>query len=248
MPDKENRADFIKINLSTGTRRGLMSASDALPTEQFEFVTIEGLLAYGEQLAQRTSSGRSVLPPSPPPFTDRRQRVEQAIPDIRTFVQGLPAGLPSAETYRTARQRLIAEACGGDPLVFYAAWNWLLARGELAPLYRAPIGATQKPAHRRPVAIVPRANLTPQLAEGRIVLDLGDDRFWLLPRDLADRTLFFYDAPRRIGSRKQNPQGRASARERAGQRTRRTPSGRRRSGPGKNGRRGRPTTWLPEAA
>ena len=168
-----------------------MSASDALPTEQFEFVTIEGLLAYGEQLAQRTSSGRSVLPPSPPPFTDRRQRVEQAIPDIRTFVQGLPAGLPSAETYRTARQRLIAEACGGDHLVFYAAWNWLLARGELAPLYRAPIGATQKPAHRRPVAIVPRANLTPQLAEGRIVLDLGDDRFWLLPRDLADRTLFF---------------------------------------------------------
>ena len=45
--------------------------------------------------------------------------------------------------------------------------------------------------HRRPVAIVPRTQLTPQLAEGRIVLDLGDDRFWLLPRDLADRTLFF---------------------------------------------------------
>ena len=31
----------------------------------------------------------------------------------------------------------------------------------------------------------------PQLAEGRIVLDLGDERFWLLPRDLADRTLLF---------------------------------------------------------
>ncbi|MGZ8423053.1 MAG: hypothetical protein ACXWV7_08975, partial [Nitrospira sp.] len=168
-----------------------MSASDTLPTEQLDFVTIDGLLVYGERLAQRTSGDRYVLPPSPPPTTDRRRRAEEATIHIRTFIQGLPAGLPSAEAYRTVRRELIADACGGDPLVFYAAWNLLLARGELAPLYRAPIGATQKPAHRRPVAIVPRANLTPQLAEGRIVLDLGDDRFWLLPRDLGDRTLFF---------------------------------------------------------
>jgi 6-phosphofructokinase 1 len=168
-----------------------MSASEASLTEQFEFVTLDGLLSYGERLAQRTSSERAMLPPPAPTGTNRRQLAEQAIVDIQTFVQGLPAGLPSAEAYRAARQRLMADACGADPLVFYAAWNFLLARGELAPLYRAPIGATQKPAHRRPVAIVPRANLTPQLAEGRIVLDLGDDRFWLLPRDLADRTLFF---------------------------------------------------------
>ncbi len=167
-----------------------MSASDVSPTEQLDFVTLKGLLAYGEMLARRTSSDRYVLPP-PPPATDRRQLVEQVLPRIKTFVHGLPSGLPSAEAYRNARHDLVAGACGGDPLVFYAAWNLLLARGELSALYRAPIGATQKPAHRRPVAIVPRANLTPQLAEGRIVLDLGDDRFWLLPRDLADRTLFF---------------------------------------------------------
>ena len=168
-----------------------MSASDALPTNQLDFVTIDGLLTYGEVLARRTSSNRFVLPPPPPPTSDRRRRAEEVVNRIRTFIQGLPAGLPSADAYRTARHELIAGACGGDQLVFYAAWNLLLARGELAPLYRAPIGATQKPMHRRPVAIVPRAHLTPQLAEGRIVLDLGDDRFWLLPRDLADRTLFF---------------------------------------------------------
>src|SRR5687768_9917743 len=168
-----------------------MNASDALPTEQLDFVTMDGLLAYGERLAQRTSSDRYVLPPPPLHTSDRRRRAEEALICIRTFVQGLPAGLPSAEAYRAARQQLMADGCGGDPLVFYAAWNLLLAQGALAPLYRAPIGATQKPAHRRPVAIVPRANLTPQLAEGRIVLDLGDDRFWLLPRDLGERTLFF---------------------------------------------------------
>ena len=167
-----------------------MSASDKQSTEQLDFVTMEGLLAYGSALSQRASSGRSLLPPPPPPTSDRLQKTQSATERIRTFIRHTQAGLPSAEAYRAARQELISTACGNDPLVFFAAWNLLLARGELAPLYRAPIGATQKPAHRRPVAIVPRNQLTPQLAEGRIVLDLGDDRFWLLPRDLGDRTLF----------------------------------------------------------
>ncbi len=167
-----------------------MSASDSQSTDQLDFVTLPGLLAYGEVLAQRTSSGRFVLPPPPPPSFDRLTQAEKAAGRIKAFIQQAQAGLPGAEAYRNARQDVITEACAGDPLVFFAAWNWLLARGELAPLYRAPIGAIQKPAHRRPVAIVPRTQLTPQLAEGRIVLDLGDDRFWLLPRDLGDRTLF----------------------------------------------------------
>ncbi|MER3423285.1 MAG: hypothetical protein C4293_08690, partial [Nitrospiraceae bacterium] len=75
--------------------------------------------------------------------------------------------------------------------VFFAAWNRLAAEGVLSPLLQAPIGTVQKPMRRRPVSIVPRAHLTPQLAEGRIVLDLGDDRFWLLPCDVSQRTLFF---------------------------------------------------------
>jgi hypothetical protein len=42
-----------------------MSASDSQSTDQLDFVTMQGLLAYGEVLAQRTSSGRFVLPPPP---------------------------------------------------------------------------------------------------------------------------------------------------------------------------------------
>ena len=168
-----------------------MNSSGDTSTDHLDFVTLEGLLTYGEQLAQRSPTDGIVLPPSPAPSTDRRRRAEEATDKIRAFVHRVQAGLPTAEAYRAARAAVIAEDCGGDELVFFAAWNYLLARGELAPLYRAPIGAVQKPSHRRPVAIVPRAHLTPQLAEGRIVLDLGDDRFWLLPRDLTDRTLFF---------------------------------------------------------
>ena len=105
--------------------------------------------------------------------------------------QAAQRGFPDAESYRSARRILIDRACSGDELVFFAAWNSLVAEGRLQPLLRAPIGSVLKPTHRRPVAIVPRSQLTPQLAEGRIVLDLGDDRFWLLPRDWRSATVLF---------------------------------------------------------
>ncbi|HAN92624.1 MAG TPA: hypothetical protein DCQ33_11170, partial [Nitrospira sp.] len=81
-----------------------MSASDSQSTDQLDFVTMQGLLTYGEVLAQRTSSGRFVLPPPPPPAADRLPRAEEAIGRIRTFIQQAQAGLHSAEAYRTARQ------------------------------------------------------------------------------------------------------------------------------------------------
>ncbi len=159
--------------------------------DQLDFVTIEGLLAYGEVLARRTAGEAMEFPPAPSPSADRPRRAREAMEKIRAFVQRAQKGFPTAEEYKAARRGLIDDGCGGDELVFFAAWNQLLAAGELAPLVRAPIGSVQKPPHRRPVGIVPRAHLTPQLAEDRIVLDLGDDRFWLLPRDLTGRTLLF---------------------------------------------------------
>ena len=154
-----------------------------ITTNQLDFVTIEGLLAYAEEFARR-SPATDVEPPAPPPSTgDRIKLAHAAIDRLRRFVQDAQKGFHGAAAYRAARRAVLEEACGGDALVFYAAWNRLVAEGALQPLMRAPIGSVLKPAHRRPVAIVPRAQLTPQLAEGRIVLDLGDDRFWLLPRD-----------------------------------------------------------------
>ena len=173
-------------NVVEATRYRLESAVDRL-----EFVTVEGLLAYGEMLARRTAGEGIALPPIPPSSVDRLQRTRDAMEKIRAFVQRAQGGFPGAEEYRATRRAVIEEGCRGDELVFFAAWNALLAAGELAPLFRVPIGSVQKPTHRRPVAIVPRAQLTPQLVEDRIVLDLGEDRFWLLPRDLTGRTLLF---------------------------------------------------------
>ena len=159
--------------------------------QQLDFVTIEGLLAYGEAIARRPPVEGAELPPPPASSQDRPQRARDAMIAIRAFVQDTQRGFANAEAYKHARRAVIQHACGSDELVFFAAWNQLLAQGELSSLFRAPIGAIKKPIRRRPVAIVPREQMTPNLAEGRIVLDIGDDRYWLMPRDLHARTLLF---------------------------------------------------------
>ena len=159
--------------------------------ERLDFVTVKGLLAYGEALARRPDIEGVEISSRPIANLDRSRQVLQAMVGIREFAQRAEAGFPDAETYRSNRSALISKECGGDELVFYGAWNQLLAQGELSHLFRAPIGAVRKPTRRRPEAIVPRQHLTPQLTESRTVLDLGEDRFWLMPRDLTNRTLFF---------------------------------------------------------
>jgi 6-phosphofructokinase 1 len=161
--------------------------------EALDFVTLEGLLRYGEAMLQATriASEHISLPSPPPAVSDRIARACQATDAMLLFANRVQHGFASAADYRLARRRLLDEACGGDALVFFAAWNRLVAEGTLGPLLQAPIGTVQKPTRRRPVAIVPRTQLTLQLAEGRIVLDLGDDRYWLLPRDMSNRTLLF---------------------------------------------------------
>ncbi len=47
-----------------------MSGSEKQSLDQLEFVTLDGLLAYGDTLAQRVSSGRALLPPPPPRSTE----------------------------------------------------------------------------------------------------------------------------------------------------------------------------------
>jgi 6-phosphofructokinase 1 len=159
--------------------------------DALEFVTIEGLLAYGEALASLNRAEGAPAPPVVPPSNDRSRRAHAAMPLILDFVRRGQSGFADAQAYTAARQALIEEGCKGDELVFYAAWNKLAADGELTALCRAPIGAVQKPSYRRPVAMIPRAQLTPQLVEGRVTLDLGDDGFLLLPRDLTGRTILF---------------------------------------------------------
>ncbi|MGI9533951.1 MAG: 6-phosphofructokinase [Thermodesulfobacteriota bacterium] len=158
---------------------------------RLNFVNIEDLLAYGEAIANAPRVEESKPPPKPKPTIDRNKKIKSAIKGIQKFVSKAQKGSLTAEAYRTERQLIIEHACDGDELVFYVAWNYLLAEGALIPLLISPIGSIQKPIHRRPASIVSRDQLTTQLIEGQIVLDLGNDRFWLLPKELSNRSLLF---------------------------------------------------------
>src|SRR5215210_3583916 len=120
-----------------------------ITTNQLEFVTIEGLLAYGELLARRPTREGVQRPALPPPLPNRAQLARTAMEQITPFLQSAQRGFSDAEAYRSARSAFIDQACAGDELVFYAAWNRLVAEGTLQPLLRAPIGSVLKPTHRR---------------------------------------------------------------------------------------------------
>ena len=119
--------------------------------EDLRFVTVEGLVAYGEAMARRTPPEGVTFPLSPPETSNRAGRAREAVPKIRAFVDRAQQGFPDADAYRTARQALINEGCGGDLIVFFAAWNAVLAEEGLAPLLRGvlPIAPLMCDADRR---------------------------------------------------------------------------------------------------
>ena len=158
---------------------------------QLNFVNFENLLAYGEAMANAPRVEQAKPPNKPKSEIDRIKRIKSAKKAILKLVSKAQKGSLTAEAYKNERQLIIDHACNSNALVFYAAWNYLLAEGALTALLRSPIGSIQKPLHRRPASIVTRDQLTPQLIEGQIVLDLGDDRFWLLPKELSKRSLLF---------------------------------------------------------
>ena len=159
--------------------------------DTLDFVTLEGLLTYGEALARRPPVEGIRFPSLPVASMNRAQRAREAMVAIKELVQQAQTGVLDAAAYKKARHALIHQACGGDALVFFAAWNQLLAQGELVFLISCSDWGDEKNLFVVVQWLSCRVrNMTPNLAEGRIVLDIGDDRFWLMPRDLSGRTLF----------------------------------------------------------
>ncbi|RMH36792.1 MAG: hypothetical protein D6690_05035, partial [Nitrospirae bacterium] len=91
-----------------------------------EFVTIEGLLTYAEELVTRPVPDR-VFPPLPPPAhstTTRLRLARQALTALREFAKRAHMGFRDAQDYQRTLQALCKESCEGDPLAWYAAWNY----------------------------------------------------------------------------------------------------------------------------
>src|SRR3569832_1230851 len=109
-----------------------------ITTNQLDYVTIEGLLAYGEEYAGRAPVSNIESPAPPPPIETRAKLAEAAIERLRRFVHEAQNGFSGAAAYRAARGAVLEEACGGDALVFYAAWNRLVAEGAKQPQQHTP--------------------------------------------------------------------------------------------------------------
>lgn len=106
-------------------------------TDSLDFVTIEGLLAYGEQFARQPAidgvSAPTAPAPSNDPANDRAARSRQAMAQIKAFVDRAHAGFPDAAAYRSARQALIDDACAGDSLVFFSHGTGCSGRARFTP-------------------------------------------------------------------------------------------------------------------
>ena len=96
-----------------------------------EFVTIEGLLAYGEALARCPRVERVDRPQVAVPEMDRAQGIHAAVAAVRQFVARAQAGFMDAAAYRASRRAVIERVCRGDELLWYAAWNRVLAEGGI---------------------------------------------------------------------------------------------------------------------
>src|SRR2546428_13996959 len=107
--------------------------------DQLDFVTLEGLLAYGEVLAHRTAGEGMVLPPAPSPSADRPRRARAAMEEIRAFVQRAQNGFPTAEEVRAARRGVNDVGCGGHEVAVFGAREPFLPAGVVAPLRPAAI-------------------------------------------------------------------------------------------------------------
>ena len=99
-----------------------------------DFVTIEGLLTYGRALARRALERELVHPPPREVSGDDSDRVHAKMEQLRSFVERAKSGFTTSEAYRSERERL-----RDDQLIFFAAWNALLAESSLQPLLRATI-------------------------------------------------------------------------------------------------------------
>ena len=81
-----------------------------ITTNHLDFVTIEGLLAYGERFAERPHGPEVQLPAVPAASNERANRAYAALDAIRLFVRNAQSGLSGAEAYREARTALLRNA------------------------------------------------------------------------------------------------------------------------------------------
>ncbi|MBI5428663.1 MAG: 6-phosphofructokinase [Nitrospinae bacterium] len=115
-----------------------------------------------------------------------------AMEAVRHWIAGLNAvAVPvSYAAYHEQKRELVLRQCGGNDILFALAWNESVRDpGFRRQVFAAKIGKGYEKPRTRPRALVDRKDVTANLLEGKIVVDLPNDKLLLLPENLEGKTI-----------------------------------------------------------
>ncbi len=137
------------------------------------------------------------------PFFSSQDRKFCADPEIAGQVPGVSEGLQRFLTelgnlsgpihlheYRNKKDQFIREICGGNEILYAVAWNVAVSEPEFRRLvFQAKIGGGYQKPRKRPRVLVDRNNVSADLLEKKIVIDLPNNKLLFLPENLEGRAI-----------------------------------------------------------
>lgn len=120
------------------------------------------------------------------------KRLDAVLVGLQRFFRelGEPPRALTFQEFSKRKQRFIQQTCGGNEVLYNIAWNEAIANNEFRDLvYRAKIGPGYLKPRKRPRVLVDRNSVSADLLEGKIVVDLPNNKLLLLPEKLEDRSI-----------------------------------------------------------
>lgn len=92
--------------------------------------------------------------------------------------------------YQNRKQGLISQQCNGNDILYAVAWNEAIQEPDFRHLvYRAKVSRGYEKPRTRPRLLANRNELSSHLLEGKIIVDLPNDKLLLLPEKMEERAI-----------------------------------------------------------
>ncbi|CAI2719699.1 6-phosphofructokinase [Nitrospina watsonii] len=120
------------------------------------------------------------------------ERVDAVLEGLHRFFEelGEPSGTVTFREYCERKRNFIEAACRGNELLYAIAWNEAIGDAAFRRrITRAKIGRGYQKPRQRPRVLVDRNNVSASLLEGKIIVDLPNNKLLLLPEKLEERAI-----------------------------------------------------------
>lgn len=124
-----------------------------------------------------------------PQLLDRVDSVRDGLQRFFRELSELPKPITFHE-YSDRKEQFIQQTCGGNEVLYFIAWNEAAADSAFRDLvHRAKIGQGYRKPRKRPRVLVDRNSVSADILDGKIVVDLPNNKLLLLPDKLEDRAI-----------------------------------------------------------